>query len=101
MAKVIGKLAKRYARALLRRAEKELGREKGSGSELPAQKLARELTLFSEIFQRETDLRNALLSPGYPQAERLRALQAILSELQVSQYVRGFIELAFNRDRLS
>ena len=65
MPKKIGKLAKRYAQALLAAAIQQLG---NNGEPTPAQQLAGELAAFCALWGDERDY---LLNPMFSRAERL------------------------------
>ena len=102
MGKAIGKVANKYARALLRSVESEdsaKGSTSGEGK-TPAQELAEKLTAFSNAFSTDRDLHNALLSPMFPEPQRASALKALTESFEFSPAAKNFIRLMFERGRL-
>jgi len=98
LAKKSGKLASRYARALLASVEKELG-VKGSPS--PAQKAAVELSSFASIWEKDQELGNVLLSPMFAREQRAAALQSVVKEAGISEITQKFLRVVFERDRIA
>ena len=98
MGKAIGKVASKYARALLRSVEGDLS-PAGEGKS-PAQELALKLTAFSDAFSTNRDLHNALLSPMFPEPQRASALNALTDSYEFSPALKNFIKLMFERGRL-
>ncbi len=98
MAKKSGKLASRYARALLASVEKELG---VSGSPTPAQKIAAELQQFSTIWKNDQELSNVLLSPMFAREQRTAALESVVKEAGLTEVTRKFLKVVFLRDRIA
>jgi F-type H+-transporting ATPase subunit delta len=99
MGKAIGKVASKYARALLRSVESESAAS-GDGK-TPAQQLAEKLTAFSLAFGTDRDLHNALLSPMFPEPQRAAALNALTTSFEFTPTAKNFIKLMFERGRLS
>ena len=85
-----GRLAKRYARALL-----ELAREEGT-LETSAEELARAAATFEE-----PRLRPLVLSPAIDAAARLRTARAVMQALRLSKTVANLVGLLAERDRLA
>jgi F-type H+-transporting ATPase subunit delta len=86
---VTGRLAKRYARALL-----DLAREEGTLAPT-AEELARAAATFEE-----PRLRPLLLSPAIDAGTRRRTTRAVLEALRLSKTVTNLISLLAERDRL-
>lgn len=97
MAKVSGKLANRYARALYDALTKEQGR---SGTPSPAQIAAAELRSFSNLWQQEKTLEKQLLNPLYRKEERRAALIQVAARAGFSDLAQRFLAVLFDRDRL-
>jgi len=87
---LIGRLAKRYARALL-----ELAREEGT-LESTGEELARVTAVFDE-----PRLRPLVLSPAIDRAARLRTARAVADALRLSKTVANLVGLLAERDRLA
>ena len=98
MAKRAGRLAQRYAKALLRTVEGELGK---SGEPSPAQQLASGLRSFAMLWLEERELSSSLLNPMFPKNERLRALLALAEHAALPQIARNFLRVVFERDRIA
>jgi len=86
---VTGRLAKRYARALL-----ELAREEGT-LEASGEELGRAVAAFEE-----PRLRPLVLSPVIDAGARLHTARAVVAALRVSKTVANLLELLAERDRL-
>lgn len=97
MAKVSGKLANRYAKALYDALTKEEG---AAGSPSPAQIAAAELRSFSNLWQQEKDLEKYLLNPLYRKNERRTALVEVAKRAGFSDLAQRFVGVLFDRDRL-
>jgi F-type H+-transporting ATPase subunit delta len=87
---VNGRLAKRYARALL-----ELAREGGT-LEASGEELARAVAAFDEPM-----LRPLVLSPVIDATARLGTAKAVVAALRVSKTVGNLLDLLAERDRLA
>ena len=96
MSKKSGKLARRYAQALLTAARKE-----GISDNKELLALATTVQTVASYYESDANLQGALLSPAFPKAERERALHAVCTSLQLPQIATRAIELLFQRDRLS
>lgn len=97
MAKVSGKLATRYARALYQALSAEQGT---SGTPTPAQLSAAELRSFANLWEQEKDLEKHLLNPMYKREERLAALLEVAKCAGFSDLAGRFLRVLFDRDRL-
>ncbi|MCC6954363.1 MAG: ATP synthase F1 subunit delta [Deltaproteobacteria bacterium] len=93
MAKRAGKLSRRYARALLTVAEKQLGAEQ-------LQPLAAKLATFGEEFERNRELQAALMNPMFPVQSRISALREMARLFQLGDLLERSLDLLFERDRL-
>ncbi len=98
MSKKIGKLARRYARALLGAVERDMG---SAGSPTPAQSLATEIQSFSNLWQHDKELSSCILSPAFKREEREQALTGVCKQLNLSPVATRFISTLFERDRIS
>jgi len=103
--KGVGKIASKYARALLSSVENELGvQATGEGvtgeGRTPAQNLASDLSLLAQSFNSDRDLHNALLSPMFPEAQRISALKALSDAYGLPPMIKNFLKLMFERGRL-
>ncbi len=98
MAKKTGRLAGRYARALLSSLDKKERSGKGTTG---AQKLGGELEKVAELWETDAELSSIMLSPMFAREQRANALDAVSKELGLSESALGFVRLLFRRDRLS
>lgn len=98
MGKAIGKVASKYARALLRTVESESAQSVDGKS--AAQQLAQKLTAFSNAFTSDKDLHNALLSPMFPEPQRASALNSLAESFEFTPAAKNFVRLMFDRGRL-
>ena len=102
MAKKTGRLAGRYARALLSSLDKKERSVKGSGKEATgAQKLSQELEKFAELWETDAELSSIMLSPMFAREQRAKALDSVSKEFGLSDSALSFVRLLFKRDRLS
>jgi F-type H+-transporting ATPase subunit delta len=92
MSKRAGKLAKRYARALLRGFTEDL---------TAARKLADELNAFAEKFFAQRELVVSILSPMFDRNERGAALLAVAQSAGLPETGVNFLRTLFERDRLA
>lgn len=97
MAKKIGRLARRYGRALYAAVEKELGT---TGSPTPAQKISSELREFVEIWNQDKELSFCLLSPMFEREKRIAALGEIGKKAGLASVSLRFLQTLAERDRL-
>lgn len=98
MAKNAGKLASRYARALLRSVQAELGEV---GSPTPAQHIARSLDEFADVWKREKEFSGSMLNPMFEKTERSAALLRIAEQAELPELARRFLRVVFERDRIA
>ena len=84
--------ARRYAEALLESVWTE---ESAEQQDEAAQALQRLAQAINEVF----DLQNALENPSYSSDERLKALNAVMSQLQMSERTQTFARLVVERGR--
>ncbi|MBF0227046.1 MAG: F0F1 ATP synthase subunit delta [Desulfobacterales bacterium] len=83
-------IARRYASALLL-----IAKEDGQ-----AEDYKNELNGFSELLQKEKKLSEALINPLYPLEERKNLLEALTGKLGLSNVIRSFLMLLFDKRRL-
>ncbi len=98
MAKKLGKLAVRYATALLNLVEKENGR---SGDPTPAEKVAASLAEFASLWAREEQIPAVLLNPMFTRKERLAVLERLGKLANLPDVAERFLRVLLERDRLS
>jgi len=84
-------IARRYAKALLL-----IGKEDGQ-----AETYKQELEGLAALMAREKQLEQAVSNPLYVAAERKRVLQAVLEKLNLSSIVTAFVNLLFDKGRIS
>lgn len=96
MAKRVGKLARRYARAFLSATEAELG---GTGSPTPAQELAEELQRLATLWTEDAQLPLFILSPMFEAEERRNALLEVGRLAGLRDLGLRFLRVLFERDR--
>lgn len=97
MAKQVGKIAKRYARALLRAVEQEMGID---GEVSPAQDVARQLRAFAEIWENDPQLSLFISNPMFNSEERENALVSVAGAGGLPEIAKRFLRVLFKRDRL-
>lgn len=97
MASEFGRLAIRYARALIRAVEREHGTD---GIPTPAQQISKILNDFVGVWNSDPQLSLYVLSPVYKRQERLNALVAIAENAGFPPLLVGFLKVLFERDRL-
>lgn len=84
-------VSRRYARALMM-----LGHEDGKFKEY-----GEELTTFTQLLEREPELKDALLNPVHSMEERKALLLRIADLLKLSPLVSNFLKLLFDKLRLA
>lgn len=99
MKKRVGKLAQRYARALLRVVSSEVG-SGGSAAWEKARAVAQELENFSKIWEEQQEFRFFLLNPSIAKPERTKAILAIAQKLNLSAVTTRFLRVLSEADRL-
>lgn len=95
MAKKIGKLARRYAKALLA-AVKE-----SNSSNIGSKEVAEVLADFAKVWENDPQLAGSLLNPMFNKDERKKALQEIVKSASMGEDVLRFATVLLERDRLS
>ncbi len=98
MSQNYGKLAQRYAKALLRAVENEQGRE---GTPTPAQRVAQALAEFAGLWSEVPELSGSLVNPMFAQEERCKALLEIARRAEIPDVAQRFVRLVFERDRIA
>jgi len=98
MAKNIGKLAQRYAKALLIAISNELGTE---GKPTPAQGIAVALSGFAQAWQDEKEFSGSILNPMFKKGQRLKALLELAKHAGLSDVSQRFLVVVFERDRIA
>ncbi len=83
-------IAHRYAKALLL-----IGKEDGQ-----AEALRKELDGISGLFAKEKELEHAVCNPLYGAASRRKVLGAIIEKLKLSNVMRSFLMLLFDKGRV-
>jgi len=83
-------VARRYAKALLL-----IGKEEGQ-----AETYREELEGFSSLMTKEKSLEQAVCNPLYDAAGRKKVLQAIVEKLELSNMMRTFLLLLFDKGRI-
>ena len=84
-------VSRRYARALMM-----LGQDDGKFKEY-----GDELKVFSQLLEREPELKDALLNPVHSMEERKKLLLRIADLLKLSPIVSNFLKLLFDKLRLA
>ncbi|MGQ9688079.1 MAG: F0F1 ATP synthase subunit delta [Desulfobaccales bacterium] len=84
-------VSRRYAKALMM-----LGQEDGQ-----YQQYGEELKVFTQLMEREPELKDALLNPVHSMEERKQLLLRIAELLQLSPLVSNFLKLLFDKLRLA
>ena len=97
MAKSVGKLARRYARALLLASQDVLGTD---GSPTPQQSLATELEGLAQLWREDRELASTFVNPMFTIETRERALEVVIKETKLSDSAAKFLRLLFNRGRI-
>lgn len=97
MAKLAGKLARRYANAFLRAVTDEQGAD---GSPTPAQRVAQSLEQFAEIWRQSPELSRSMLNPMFDKDERLKALHEVARAAGMPDVALRLLTVVFERDRI-
>ena len=98
MSKAAGKLANRYARALIRAVEREQG---SVGEPSPAQQVAGALSGFVPTWETEKILSTSIQNPMFDKGERQNALLQIARDAGLQDVLIRFLEVVFDRDRIA
>jgi F-type H+-transporting ATPase subunit delta len=93
VAKTPGKLANRYAKALLSVVESEGGKS--------AQEVAQELTSFADVWNANPKLSDAVINPMFQRGQRLSGLLEIAKTAGLSDLLQRFLRTVFEGDRIS
>ena len=96
MAKKLGRLANRYAKALRQAVLEELG---DNGSPTPSENCADSLEGFAKLWQSK-ELEQALLNPMFSKEDRIGAVTAFAQQLDAPDIVRRFLNVLVERGRL-
>ena len=96
MAKQLGKLAQRYARALHNAVVHELG---SGGSPTPAQQVAATFSEFARVWQEEKELSGSILNPMFDRADRLKALLRVSEMAGMPEVARRGLRVVFEHER--
>ena len=94
----MGKLALRYANALLQAVQAEQGTE---GPPTPAQRVALKLLDLASVWTDTNELSLYILDPKFPKEERLSALLVVAERLSLPDVAQRFIKVLFNRERIA
>ena len=98
MSQQYGKLAKRYAKALLQAVVREQG---SAGSPSPAQALAGQLSGFARLWNEVPELSGTIVNPMFDKSERLRALLEVAARAGASGQLPRFLQVVFERERIA
>ena len=93
-----GKLAQRYANALLRAVESEQG---SNGRPTPAQQVAQSLSSFAGLWQEVPEFSGSIVNPMFGQADRRKALLEVARRTALPDVALRFVRLVFERDRIA
>jgi len=99
MAKKAGKLASRYARALLTAVAKEGGSIEEGRS--PAQRAAASLNEFAALWESDPKFSGSMLNPIFDKGDREKALLEVAKRAALPDIVQRFLRVCFERDRIS
>ena len=94
----MGKLAQRYAKALLKAVIEEQG---AAGSPSPAQQLAAPLLAFAALWEQEKELAAAITNPMFGAEDRLKALLKVAEQQNIPDLGRRFLRVLFERERIA
>lgn len=96
MAKKLGKLAYRYARALRSAVLEELG---DNGSPTPSELCADSLDVFAGMWENK-ELQSALLNPMFSKEDRRNSVVALAKQIKAPEIIERFLSVLVERDRL-
>ena len=99
MSKRLGKLAKRYAKALL-------GSIAGAGVSATeglteSQSAAQGLLSFAEVWEKDPQLASVIANPMFDAHERIKALEGIATAMKLPDVTSRFLRVLFERDRIA
>jgi len=83
-------IQRRYAKALLL-----IGKEDGN-----AERYKEELSGFVAVLDREPEFESAITNPLYPVEARRKVLEQVIDAMKVSQMIRSFLRLLFEKRRI-
>lgn len=93
MAKKLGKLANRYAKALFKTLQED--------GALPPDQAASLLEHFAAIWESEAALRNVVLSPMFDIEKRAGVLSTVVKTAGLPDVLQRFLQVLLERDRLA
>ncbi len=93
MAKTPGKLANRYAKALLNVVKSDGGRS--------AQDVAAELSSFAGVWSSDATLADSIINPMFERGQRSAALLEVAKAAGASDLLQRFLRILFERDRIA
>lgn len=96
MAKKIGKLARRYAKAFLSVVQSDLGKE---GSPSPAQDIAAKLNVFARAWETDEQLPLYFLNPMFDAETRADTMRKVAREAGLPEIAANFLRVLVERDR--
>ncbi len=96
MGKYSGRLAQRYAKALLRSLQAETEKEQIG---LTLQQVSGELLGFARIWSAQKELSSSIVNPMFPKEERGNALLTLARAAGMSELGQRFIRVVFERER--
>ena len=85
MAKRAGKIASRYAKALLKVSDN----------------LSDDLTKVSQTWKESKELKDVILNPMFDKSQRQKALTTLASQIGVDKVTQRFLAVVFDKDRVS
>ena len=101
MSKKIGKLAKRYARALLGRVQEDAKGLGDSALSLRLQDVAKSLTNFADLWERDPELSSLIVNPMFEASQRKNALMEVVKLANLPDVAVRFVEVLFERERIA
>lgn len=90
MSKRAGKLATRYARALIRVTETSKAIE-----------LSNQLLSVANLWKESKELRDVILNPMFDKTQRQAAFLSLANSMGVDTFLARFLEVVFERDRIT
>ncbi len=101
MSKKLGKLAKRYARALIGRVQEDAKGLGDAAIALRIQDIAASLSGFAAVWQNDTELSSLIVNPMFEASQRKNALLEVLKLANLPDVAVRFIEVLFERERIA
>jgi F-type H+-transporting ATPase subunit delta len=96
VAKQLGKLAQRYAKALFNAVVQQEGTE---GHPSPAQKVAASLGQFARLWEEQPELSGSMLNPMFDRHDRLNALLKVAEQLAMPEVVKRTLRVIYEHER--